>query len=376
MKARILLTVCLLSCLPAARSQVLVSEDFESYTDTSDLRLVWAEPAGSATTAAGQLVDETYTQFITLDDIDPQPVGARAFPEGGQGVEHLGGLVMEYRPGLGATPLLPTATKNIVLQGDIFDVGALGNKRISIGLRSVAAVQNIIELGHWNANASELAHRSILYPEPSLRPEPNWQFYELPIELDRPDDADELTTLADLGEAWHTHRVTIGVDFVTYEIDLFRDGIDARTGESGFDASVTYDGVITSAAGYDSLRFGGPSNVTSGGNGFYGGSIFDNISIELVDVGEVPLVGDYNSDGRVDAADYTVWRDTLNSTTDLRADGNENGIVDGPIAGVGNDYDLWVENYGNPPPLATAVPEPASLLSLLAAGLLLAAKRR
>ena len=38
--------------------------------------------------------------------------------------------------------------------------------------------------------------------------------------------------------------------------------------------------------------------------------------------------GDYNGDGVVDAADYTFWRDRVGSTTDLRADGNGNGVVD------------------------------------------------
>ena len=38
----------------------------------------------------------------------------------------------------------------------------------------------------------------------------------------------------------------------------------------------------------------------------------------------LPL-GDYNQDGTVDAADYTVWRDTLGSTTDLRANGDNTG---------------------------------------------------
>ncbi|CAD7694828.1 unnamed protein product [Ostreobium quekettii] len=50
--------------------------------------------------------------------------------------------------------------------------------------------------------------------------------------------------------------------------------------------------------------------------------------------------GDYNGDGNVDAADYTVWRDTLNSTTDLAADGNGNMVIDQA------DYDVWRANYG------------------------------
>ena len=39
----------------------------------------------------------------------------------------------------------------------------------------------------------------------------------------------------------------------------------------------------------------------------------------------VSLPGDYNINGVVDAADYTVWRDTLGSRTDLRADGDNTG---------------------------------------------------
>ena len=43
------------------------------------------------------------------------------------------------------------------------------------------------------------------------------------------------------------------------------------------------------------------------------------------DVAVPPLSGDYNGNGVVDAADYTVWRDTLGSTTDLRANGDSTG---------------------------------------------------
>jgi hypothetical protein len=82
-----------------------------------------------------------------------------------------------------------------------------------------------------------------------------------------------------------------------------------------------------------------------------------------------PLAGDYNSDGVVDAADYTVWRDTLGSTTDLRADGNGNGSIDA------GDYDTWVAKFGNvysgSPGAAAAVPEPATIALLLAGSLAL-----
>ena len=58
-------------------------------------------------------------------------------------------------------------------------------------------------------------------------------------------------------------------------------------------------------------------------------------------------VGDYNGDGKVDAADYTVWRDTLGSTTDLRADGNGNGSIDaGRLRYLGRE--IRQRLYGRP----------------------------
>ena len=56
------------------------------------------------------------------------------------------------------------------------------------------------------------------------------------------------------------------------------------------------------------------------------------------------LAGDYNGDGKVDAADYTVWRDTFGSTTDLRANGDNSGASQGVIDQA--DYLTWVQNFG------------------------------
>ena len=50
--------------------------------------------------------------------------------------------------------------------------------------------------------------------------------------------------------------------------------------------------------------------------------------------------GDFNDNGIVDAADYTVWRDTLGSMTNLAADGNGNQVIDTA------DYIIWKSSFG------------------------------
>ncbi|MEN1678130.1 MAG: hypothetical protein AAGJ46_00945 [Planctomycetota bacterium] len=73
--------------------------------------------------------------------------------------------------------------------------------------------------------------------------------------------------------------------------------------------------------------------------------------------------GDYNGDGVVDMADFTVWRDSLNSTSNLAADGNGDGVVNV------DDFRVWRENFGSGAASAGVVPEPGSvaLLAVIAA---------
>jgi hypothetical protein len=80
------------------------------------------------------------------------------------------------------------------------------------------------------------------------------------------------------------------------------------------------------------------------------------------------LIGDYNQNDVVDAADYIVWRKTLGQTgSGLAADGNGNNQIDP------GDYDVWSANFGKTAgsgataglPSSVLVPEPTSLLLLL-----------
>lgn len=59
-------------------------------------------------------------------------------------------------------------------------------------------------------------------------------------------------------------------------------------------------------------------------------------------------LGDYNLNGTVDAADYTIWRDTFGSTTDFRANGNNEGESENKIDEA--DYLVWKNAFGESSP--------------------------
>ena len=92
-----------------------------------------------------------------------------------------------------------------------------------------------------------------------------------------------------------------------------------------------------------------------------------------VDAGGVP--GDYNGNGIVDAADYTVWRDHLGQTFGLP---NRSSANTGPISTA--DYDVWKSNFGNHSGsgagASAGVPEPSTLLMLLVGMMTLCCRRR
>jgi hypothetical protein len=98
------------------------------------------------------------------------------------------------------------------------------------------------------------------------------------------------------------------------------------------------------------------SGLSTAGGAYIG---LDNADVEFV---AAATAGDYNHNGVVDAADYTVWRDSLGSTTDLRADGNGDGVVNQL------DYQFWKDHFvhaGAGSSAVDAVPEPSTTALLL-----------
>jgi len=96
--------------------------------------------------------------------------------------------------------------------------------------------------------------------------------------------------------------------------------------------------------------------------------------------GPLSIRGDYNQDGKVDAADYTLWRDNVGTTKVL-----PNDFVGGTI-GV-NQYNQWRSHFGESWAAAssaatswngtpTAVPEPASAIGVVALASLILIRRQ
>ena len=155
----------------------------------------------------------------------------------------------------------------------------------------------------------------------------------------------------------------------TLDIDLRNDGGDGGIGAGlNVDTGITkgYDGWID--AGFVPVEFQIYSNKSVSGTdpAFEWTFYLDNIRVGR-DVVGVP--GDFNEDGKVDAADYVKWRkDGANPLP------NDNGL-----ATQAERFDLWRGNFGAmnmPGGGARAVPEPASALLFMSALCGITAMRR
>lgn len=404
----------------AAQSQVIVQDNFDQYADTAAFLQKWVPTTGLGT-AALDVSDGNYLAGVLTTDPFSNPAN---FPGvQGQAVDHVGatastpGQVNQWGGVIDQTSaqepdfsIVPSETQNVRLKADIF-VGASGNERMSVGLRSTVAIadgsdadtfpdantSNIFEMGVYNAAPTVLgiagtaqvstgyAFRIINFGSASapLTGQPNWQYFELPIELDRTTDADTVVNIGDIGAGWHSYTATFSPTEITVSIDLFRDGLrntsitpdvetGIRPGAPGVDATITLP-VATLPAGFNNLRIGGPSGLSSAGTGAMG---FDNILLETQAVSAPANNADFNGDNIVDGADFLIWQRGFGTGNSL-ASGDANGdlVVDGL------DLDVFKTQFGTDPTPAVAavgaIPEPTTLaLAGLAMVAGLAAVRR
>lgn len=89
------------------------------------------------------------------------------------------------------------------------------------------------------------------------------------------------------------------------------------------------------------------------------GEVFFSTS-DLLIAPAAAIDGDYNDDGVVNVADYTVWRDNLGGEATLPNDPTPGAVTTA-------DYELWKTNFGQSAAAANgsiSVPEPASIAAL------------
>lgn len=338
---------------------ILVDDDFESYQNDAELYAVWEPRNGSGTAAPTNPDDgilESSEEFLPGVE--------------GQGVDHIGGSVMQHLDLAPGSEIFPSNEQTIRMAGDIW-IGLDGNSRMSIGMRNRSATGNLIELGTYNSNGDSINP----YGEPDVPPatvyayrltlfdigegivsHPNWYFFQFDPSLDTKGDLDEeenpipdgVVDPQDFGAGWHRYSAIITPETITLELDIYRDGLDnaatlaAGSDVSGVDSSVTYP-LITRSQGYDSFRIGAPSGISSANK-----VGFDNLFLGLYDA------ADADFDGDVDGNDFFRLQKT-----------NPEGLA------------RWQTLYGTTVSgsAIAAVPEPGSTVLGALAVLLLSLKR-
>jgi hypothetical protein len=157
-----------------------------------------------------------------------------------------------------------------------------------------------------------------------------------------------------------------------WELEVLEGDITIGTVASGtvtVNAGPMQDDISIRLAGLDDSTLEANGSVTfrlnfTGGTGEFGSPasghhlFLDNVGVAGDILG---LPGDFNGDGVVDGADFTVWRDHLGATDESAIDFNGDG------GGIDiSDYLYWRENFGRTSP-NPVVPEPSCLsLALLA----------
>jgi hypothetical protein len=145
-----------------------------------------------------------------------------------------------------------------------------------------------------------------------------------------------LTQVGAFGFKWHKVVITKNNNSVTWSIDdnLFATVDASALTLGGSNIALGISDVNTTTARYPSLVF----------------TLFDNLTV--TDVPPAGLLGDFNSDGKVDAADYVVWRKTDGTSTGYSTWRTHFGQTLGSGSGVSAN---------------AAVPEPATVVLLVVA---------
>jgi PEP-CTERM motif-containing protein len=167
-----------------------------------------------------------------------------------------------------------------------------------------------------------------------------------------------MTQAGAFGFAWHKVVITKNAGLVSWSIDDVPIAVYNASALilGGNNIALGVSDVNTSTARHPSLVF----------------TVFDNLSVTDIPVGP----GDFNNDGKVNAIDYTVWRDHLGDPSESSLNGHGNGSNGVDLA----DFYLW-ESYfgissGGGGLSGNAAPEPSSLMLLVLGAICLLRRAR
>ena len=143
----------------------------------------------------------------------------------------------------------------------------------------------------------------------------------------------QIGPLSDNGGPTKTHAILPGIDN--------HPAVD--TGDPNFDSNDPDGDPLTSDAIPNDQR-GAPYARVHNGDGALGATVDIGAYEFQAAATEPELIGDYNGDHTVNAADYTVWRNTLGMNVPRwsGADGDGSQWIDT------GDYVLWKQQYGQP----------------------------
>ncbi len=186
-------------------------------------------------------------------------------------------------------------------------------------------------------------------------------------------------------ETSNQHVLTNNISLAGSSSDIFQSGVD-----SSFN---TWNGIAVSTNDFlslddaiargprqadgslpvsDFLRLASDSNLIDAGVDV--GLPFDGSAPDLgaYEIESAVLLGDFNNDGTVNVADFTLWRDNLEASDESPI----NDAGDGLNGVDQSDYDVWRAQFGQTMAALTgraeamqAVPEPSSLVLLTVLGL-------
>jgi hypothetical protein len=338
--------IVLTSSLSTARAVVIFQDNFESYADQAAFDAVWTVLPSTAAGVTYENVKLSQEQSVspTKSAMAPaQPTGATL-------------LQRSYHDFPAQT--LAAAGDKIVFSFDFYDSNSpAAAYREFAEIRSTgyaAATNQLLAIG-LNNNQTESANGGAAYMGRILG-------YTASAAAD-PDggpaesgsSSGSFFKLNDFGTGgrslgWHNLKLEISTDdFLSTDYKFYVDNILAE--------NVSNFGLASQIRSYERVVLG--SALTNNNNAAY----FDNVLVEYIPAPAPGGLGDFNSDGTVDAGDYATWRKGAEPDNANNALANDNGLGT-PIGSA--HYDLWRANFGNPPGAGSglsggAVPEPASV---------------